>query len=186
MDHCKCGPGARCAPGPMRCSTSQAMHVLDVRHGQRRLVVTVETDAEVSGCRRCGVLAVGHGRRRLVAADAPCFGRSVAIVWLKRVWRCPEFACPSGTWSEEHELIPPPAVLTSRAVGWATDALARDDTTVSAPAHHLRVDWHTLCGACGPRRWPARVDRTGSPACGRWAWTSTSGDRAGRRRATGR
>lgn len=31
-----------------------------------------------------------------------------------------------------------------RAVVWATDALAHDDTTVSALARHLRVDWHTL------------------------------------------
>ena len=45
---------------------------------------------------------------------------------------------------EEHELIGPRAVLTSRAVGWAVDALAHDDTTVSALARHLRVGWHTL------------------------------------------
>jgi len=31
-----------------------------------------------------------------------------------------------------------------RAVVWATDALAHDDTTVSGLARHLRVDWHTL------------------------------------------
>jgi len=35
-------------------------------------------------------------------------------------------------------------VLTSRAIGWAVDALAHDDTTVSALARHLRVGWHTL------------------------------------------
>ncbi len=78
------------------------------------------------------------------AADAPCFGVPVMIIWLKRVWRCAEVGCPTGTWSEEHELISPRAVLTSRAIGWATDALAHDDTTVSALARHLRVDWHTL------------------------------------------
>jgi transposase len=32
-------------------------------------------------------------------------------------------------------------------VSWATDALAHDDTTVSALARHLGVDWHTLWDA---------------------------------------
>jgi hypothetical protein len=58
------------------------------------------------------------------AADAPCFGIAVLIVWLKRVWRCGEADCPQLTWSEEHELVAPRAVLTSR-VAWATDALSR-------------------------------------------------------------
>jgi transposase len=120
------------------------MHVLDVRRGHRKLVITVETDVETTGCPRCGVVAVRHGRRRVTAADAPCFGSPVLIVWLKRIWRCPELDCPAGTWTEEHELIAPRAVLTSRAIAWATDALAHDDTTVAALARHLRVDWHTL------------------------------------------
>jgi transposase len=108
------------------------------------LVITVETDAEVTGCPSCGVVAIGHGRRRVDAADAPCFGVAVLIVWLKRIWRCAEPDCPQLTWSEEHELIAPRAVLTSRAIAWAVDALAHDDTTVSALARHLRVGWHTL------------------------------------------
>ena len=120
------------------------MHVLDARHGHRKLVITVETEAEATGCPGCGVLATGHGRRKVTAADAPCFGVSVLIIWLKRVWRCAEPDCPTGTWSEMHELIAPRAVLTSRAITWATDALVHDDTTVSALARHLRVDWHTL------------------------------------------
>jgi transposase len=43
-----------------------------------------------------------------------------------------------------HDQIPPRAKLTTRAVGSALDALAHDDTTVSALARHLGVDWHTL------------------------------------------
>jgi hypothetical protein len=43
-----------------------------------------------------------------------------------------------------NELIGSRATLTSRAVEWATDALAHDDTTVSALSRHLGVDWHTL------------------------------------------
>jgi transposase len=123
---------------------SDGIHVLDVQRGHRKLVITVETDAEVTGCPVCGVIPVGHGRRRVDAADAPCFGVPVLIVWLKRIWRCGELDCPQLTWSEEHELIGPRAVLTSRAIAWAVDALAHDDTTVSALARHLRVGWHTL------------------------------------------
>ena len=69
------------------------------------------------------------------------------VRWRKRIWRCLEPACPVVTFSEQHDLIAPRAKLTSRAIGWATDALAHDDTTVSALARHLGVDWHTLWDA---------------------------------------
>ena len=127
------------------------MHVLEVADepvgGSRRLVLTVESDADLVGCPACGVLAVGHGRREHRAADAPCFGVSTTVIWRKRVWRCPDPDCPIGTFSEVHDLIAARSALTSRAVTWATDALAHDDTTVSALARHLGVDWHTLWNA---------------------------------------
>jgi transposase len=124
------------------------MHVLDVRVDERdRLVVTVESDADLGGCPSCGVVAVGHGRRTHAAADAPCFGAVTVVRWRKRIWRCPEPACPVVTFSEQHDLIGARAKMTSRAIGWATDALAHDDTTVSALARHLGVDWHTLWDA---------------------------------------
>lgn len=71
-------------------------------------------------------------------------------------------SCPTGTWTEQHELIAPRAVLTGRAIGWATDALAHDDTTVSALARHLRVDWHTLWRAIKAESDASR-DTRGSP-----------------------
>ncbi len=144
MDHDRCGPGARWCARADAMFNSAGMHVVDVRTGHRKVVITVETDAEQTGCRLCGVLAIGHGRRRVETADAPCFGLPVLLVWLKRIWRCAEEDCPAQTWSEQHELIGPRAVLTSRAITWATDALAHDDTTVSALARHLRVGWHAL------------------------------------------
>jgi len=107
----------------------------------------VETDQTMVGCPRCGVVAVGHGRRRHLACDAPCLGSPVRLVWRKRVWRCLEPGCPQQTFSEQHALVPARARLTSRAVSWATDALVHDDTTVSALARHLGVDWHTLWDA---------------------------------------
>jgi hypothetical protein len=39
------------------------------------------------------------------------------------------------------------AKLTARAVGWATDALQRFDTSVSALAHQLGVSWLTVWDA---------------------------------------
>lgn len=124
------------------------MHVLEVAHnGAGRLVVTVETDEVLTGCRSCGVVAIGHGRRVHQVHDAPAFGASVLIRWRKRIWRCPDAGCSVVTFCEDHPLIAPRAKLTSRAIGWATDALAHDDTTVAALARHLGVDWHTCWDA---------------------------------------
>ena len=107
----------------------------------------METDERVEGCRSCGVLAVPHDRREHLLYDAPFGHRRVRVCWRKRVWRCREPACPVVTFTEEHELAVPRALLTARAVVWATDALADDDTTVSALARRLGVDWHTLWDA---------------------------------------
>jgi transposase len=124
------------------------MHVLDVEvDDQRRLVLTVESGQVGAACPRCGVMAIGHGRRVRVLHDAPCFGRVTLVRWLVRIWRCREPACPAGTFSEAHDLAPPRTALTVRAVRWAVDALSYDDTTVSALARHLGVDWHTAWDA---------------------------------------
>lgn len=123
------------------------MHVLEVERAQDVLVLRVETDADVAGCPSCGVLAVGHGRRHRRVADAPAFGLPVRLLWAVRVWRCAEPACATGTFTEAHGLAPPRARLTKRAVQWAADALTHDDTTVSALARHLGVDWHTCWDA---------------------------------------
>ena len=111
------------------------------------MVLTVESDQVEHGCPSCGALPVGHGRRVHVVHDAPCLGRVTVVRWLKRIWRCREPLCPAVTFSEEHDLAPPRSVLTSRAVRWAADALTHDDTTVSALARHLGVDWHTCWDA---------------------------------------
>ena len=147
------------------------MHVLDVERGEDGLLLRVETDATVGGCPACGVVAVGHGRRRRRVADAPCFGVPVRLVWSGRVWRCAEMACSTGTFTERHDLVAPRARLTTRAIRWATNALEHDDTTVSALARHLGVDWHTCWDAVEVQ---ARR-RVGDPA------RLAGGDHAGRR-----
>jgi transposase len=120
------------------------MRVLAAQREQDGLCLVVETDQTVAGCRGCGVVAAAHGRREQVLHDAPFGHRRVRVRWRKRLWRCRERACSVGTFTEIHELAVPRTVLTSRAVVWATDALAEDDTTVSALARRLGVDWHTL------------------------------------------
>jgi transposase len=147
MTHCTCGSGHRWCPRADRLLGLDGLHVLDVDRTAERLVVTIESDADIGGCPGCGVVAVGHGRRIHTVADAPCFGTTVRLRWAKRIWRCREPACPRQTFSEVHDQIPPRAKLTIRAVRWAVDALAHDDTTVAALARHLGVDWHTLWDA---------------------------------------
>jgi transposase len=139
-----CGSGARWCARADAMFDVPGMHVLDVTvDDQQRLVVTVESDQVEHGCPACGVLAVGHGRRCRVLHDAPSLGRVTVLRWLIRVWRCLQPGCATTTFTEQHPIAPPRAVLTVRAVRWATDALSHDDTTVSALARHLGVAWHT-------------------------------------------
>jgi transposase len=124
------------------------MHVLTVEiDNQHRLVLTIESGQLEAACPACGVMAGGHGRGVRILHDAPCFGRVTVLRWLVRMWRCREPLCPRTTFTESHDLAPPRMVLTSRAVAWATNALSYDDTTVSALARHLGVDWHTCWDA---------------------------------------
>jgi transposase len=148
VPHSMCGSGARwCARADVMFDVP-GIHVLGVEIDDRqRLVVTVESDQLEAGCPSCGVVAAGHGRRVHLVHDAPCFDRVTLVRWRKRIWRCREPMCATTTFSEGHDLAPPRAVLTTRAVEWAADALTHDDTTVSALARHLGVDWHTCWDA---------------------------------------
>jgi len=107
----------------------------------------VETDRQVEGCQRCGVLAGPHGRREHLLHVAPFGHRRVRVAWHKWVWRCLEPACPTVTFTEVHAVARPRALLTRWAVLWAADVLADDDTTVNALARRIGVDWHTLWAA---------------------------------------
>lgn len=120
------------------------VHVTSVTEAATGLILHVETEQTISGCPACGVVAVGHGRRRIRLHDIPCFGRPVRLAWAKRLWRCPDEHCPKKVFSEEHPLAGKRAILTNRAVRWATDALEKYDTSVSALAHQLGVSWRAL------------------------------------------
>ena len=148
MSHSMCGSGVRWCARADAIFDVPDMHVLDVEVDDRgRLVLTVESGQLEAACPACGAMAVGHGRRVRTLYDAPCFGRVTLVRWLVRMWRCREPACAMGTFSEAHDLAPPRTALTVRAVRWAVEALSYDDTTVSALARHLGVDWHTLWDA---------------------------------------
>jgi transposase len=148
VPHSMCGSGARwCARADAIFDVAD-MHVIEVLIDvQQRLVLTVESGQLEAACPGCGVMAIGHGRRVRTLHDAPCFGRVTLVRWLMRIWRCGEPACRTGTFTEAHDLAPPRTALTVRAVRWAVDALSYDDTTVSALARHLGVDWHTAWDA---------------------------------------
>lgn len=106
----------------------------------------VETTVSMTGCPRCGVVAVPHGRRPVSVRDLPAAGRPVVLVWSKRLWRCPTEPrlCPRRTWSETSEQIPPRSVLTARAARWALVEVGRDGESVAAVARQLGVGWHTV------------------------------------------
>lgn len=57
----------------------------------------IETTAAQVGCPGCGVVAVSDSRRRAWVRDLPSGGRSVALCWAKRAWRCAGGDYPHGT-----------------------------------------------------------------------------------------
>ena len=79
--------------------------VLEVTEDPGELVVVVETDAQVVGCRSCGVRAEAQDRMRIDIRDLTCFGRPARLVWIKRRWRCVEVDCDAKTWTERSEHV---------------------------------------------------------------------------------
>ena len=75
----------------------------------------VETTARTAWCSGCGVAAQPHGLRKVRVRDLPSLGRPVTLLWLKRLWRCAEPACPVTSSSETSEAIRARASLTERA-----------------------------------------------------------------------
>ena len=126
-------------------------HVIDVGEHDGVVRVVVETPAEPTGCRSCGVIAHSHGRRDVRLVDVPCFGRPVELVWRKRTWRCAEERCPTGSFTEQHEnLAPPRALLTVRACWWAINQIRREGASVQGVARQLGTTWRTVWNAIKP------------------------------------
>ncbi|WP_245627365.1 helix-turn-helix domain-containing protein [Kribbia dieselivorans] len=128
------------------------LHVVGVdRDGRDRLIVTVESEAEPMGCRSCGVIAAGHGRVDVRLVDAPAFGRPVWIIWRKRRWICLEPVCDMGSFVEQDEaVVPPRALLTTRACRWAIEQIRREHASVNGIRRQLGTGWRTVWESIRP------------------------------------
>jgi transposase len=127
--------------------------------------LAVETLETRAWCPTCGIRAVGHGRRRVRVRDLPMADRTVVLVWAKRLWRCPERACPTGTWSEESDAIGPRAVLSERARAEVARRVGPGEQSVARVARDFGVGWHAAMAAVWDHGRP-RVDhlaRLGAP-----------------------
>jgi transposase len=98
-------------------------------------------------CAGCGVHAVPHGRRHVRVRDLPSAGRAVTLLWLTRLWRRAEPACPRQTWAETSEHIRDRSVLTERARREACRWVGQDGLDVAAVATTLGVGWATVTRA---------------------------------------
>src|SRR5215211_1507641 len=107
----------------------------------------VETSVTGEFCRGCGVAAILHGRRPVRVRDLPSAGRPVTLIWVKRVWRCPEPACPKRTWTETSEAIRARASLTERARAEACRRVGEDGHCVAQVAAAFGVSWATVMAA---------------------------------------
>jgi transposase len=121
--------------------------LLAVSQHEGELEQAVETTATEAFCRSCGVQARLHDRRPTWVRDLPAGGRPVTLVWVKRVWRCPEPVCPARTWTETSSVIRPRASLTERARVEACRRVGQDGHSVAQVAADFGVAWGTVMDA---------------------------------------
>ena len=123
------------------------VRVLDACEVDGEIELTVETTTDRDWCRACGVRAHSKGRAVVVVRDVDAFGRRARLRWRKRRWRCPEPACPAGSWTQRHPAVGARMVLTERAREHACRRVGRDGHSVAAVARDLGVGWHTTMRA---------------------------------------
>ena len=125
--------------------------MIDVARVEDALIVTVESPPGVTGCPRCGVVAVSRGRRDVMLIDAPSFDRPTRTIWRKRSWRCVEPACPVGSFTEQNEGVAKRrALLTRRACWWAVGQIRREHASVAGVCRQLGTTWNTVWSAIKP------------------------------------
>lgn len=125
--------------------------MIDVARVEDALIVTVESPPGVTGCPRCGVVAVSRGRRDVMLIDAPSFDRPTRTIWRKRSWRCVEPACPVGSFTEQNEgVVKRRALLTRRACWWAVGQIRREHASVAGVCRQLGTTWNTVWSAIRP------------------------------------
>ncbi|PJI95196.1 ISL3 family transposase [Luteimicrobium subarcticum] len=125
--------------------------VESVERAETSMTVTVSTPWHLMGCPDCEVVAPSRGRRRRVLHDVPHGDVRVRLVWRQRTWRCPEAACPRGTFTEQvPTLVAARGSITVRAVAWAIGQLRREHATIAGLARRLAVSWWALWRAIKP------------------------------------
>lgn len=102
--------------------------------------------------RRCGATGAGWRPSRTAAGGrwsgtCPRPAAPVTLLWLKRLWRCPEPACEVKTWSETSEHIRARSSLTERARREACRLVGEDQQDVASVAVLLGVGWATVMRA---------------------------------------
>ena len=119
--------------------------VLGLSSTDERFELHIESIAERPGCPVCGVVATPKGWREVVLVDLQFGGKSMALHWHKRRWRCADEGCPNGSWTECDDRIAHPRMkLTRRAALRATEDVGRRGRTVNEVAIELGCDWHTV------------------------------------------
>jgi transposase len=121
--------------------------VLAVSEYAGELEQAVQTTVVEGWCPGCGVRARLHDRRPSWVRDLPAAGRPVALVWVKRVWRCHEPRCAKRTWTETSDAIRPRAAWTERARREACRRVGELGQTVAAVAVEFGVGWATVMAA---------------------------------------
>jgi transposase len=125
----------------------EGMAVLAVSDGNGELEYAVETTQRSGWCPVCGAQARLHDRRPTWVRDLPAGGRSVTLVWVKRIWRCVHPECEQQTWTETHPGIAPRSSWTERARKQACRWVGRDGHSVAAVARDLGLGWATVMAA---------------------------------------
>lgn len=109
---------ARCSSPAAYCGNCdlqvglEGLHVLSVvRRGISSREGRVPVGAD--GLPGRGVVAASYRRREVELIDAPCFGRPVRVVGVKRTWACTEPSCRVGVFTEQNAQVAQP-----RAACW--------------------------------------------------------------------
>lgn len=126
------------------------VQVEQVHRGGERMVVTVSTPSQPTGCPACGVIATGRGRRPRVLHDVPGV-TPVRVLWRQRVWRCVDPDCTKKTFVEQlPDLVAPRGSITRRAIAWAIGQLRREHVPIQGLARQLGTSWRPSGGAVQP------------------------------------
>jgi transposase len=121
--------------------------VLEVTETAAEVIIRIETDAELVGCPRCGVVAEAHDRMTAEYRDLAAFGRPARLVWRKRRWRCRERRCSARTWTETSTAFSARCLLTNRAGLECCLQVGLNARPVAQMARELGVCWDTVMAA---------------------------------------